>query len=265
MLRSCRDYIWEHRREIWGLSIALMIATVLSMLLAAGKTWSWKAESPDHTLTYTKGVLLWDSNTNIREDGSAELSVFQARYDDTVNSENGDKTIAPGTQGQNVIRLLNRAANQVSYTAVMYTMKTDADLPVETALECDAGTDTDTYSLPEGISREQVIRAVRGTVDSDRMREFLINWNWRFEEEEPLLASGDELDTSFGQKAAFDTADEVTVGFYIVVEDNGTYEPIPPKTGDMTMIGLYAVLFGLSLACMILLLIVKRNKDEERE
>lgn len=233
--------------------LILFILEAMTLPLVLGITYSGRSESPDHILTYTQGKLTWDSATGIDANGVAELNLFDAVYTN-VESLDGQNVVAPGTEGYNIVRLKNSVSGSVNYTAVLYRIRTDEQLPVEAALIGSAFTDTTTYPLPEGVTQSQVIRAVTGTVKGGEIQDFDISWLWEYEIDDPQ----NEVDTFLGSK---DDADEVTVGLYIVVEDNNAYvSPTVPKTGDDSHVGMYLGLMVVSLGMLLLLLWDRRRE-----
>ena len=226
--------------------LILFILEVLTLPLVLDFTYAGRSDGPDHILTYKTGSLLWDSATGIDEHGVAKLSLFDTIYDDTVDG-NGDDVVAPGTEGMNILRLKNDSQSEITYTAVLYCIKTNDELPVEVALQGEKFTDTDSYSLPYEISEEHVIRAVTGNLPKDQIQDFDISWLWQFDTEEEQ----NRIDTILGNK---EKLDNVTVGVYIVVEDDGyTTQPEPPKTGD-DGIAMYLTLMGISFVVLVLLM-----------
>lgn len=213
------------RKKEWLLPVILILFLLEAVLFpfATGLTYAGRNESPHHILTYSTGKLLWDSATDVDEEtGVAELSLFNSVYQN-VQADNGDKVIAPGTQGKNIIRLKNNVDYSIQYVAVMYRMKEEDALPVEPVMADDAAfTDTETYPLPEGVTKDQVVRAVTGTVGGNKIQDFDISWLWEYYESDER----DQIDTSLGNKAAWDVADEVMAGLYIVVTDD--YDPDYP-------------------------------------
>lgn len=237
--------------------LILFILEVLTLPLVLEVTYAGREDGPDHILTYTTGSLLWDSATGIDEYGVARLDLFHAVYDETVDG-NGENVVAPGTAGLNILRLKNEADNPITYTAVLYCIKTNEDLPVEVALQGQNFADTDSYSLPYEVERAHVLRAVTGTLLADRIQDFDISWLWQFETDEEQ----DRIDTILGNK---DELDNITVGVYIVVEDEGQIVPPgPPITGDNSHVTMYLTLMGISL-CVLLLLLWDRSKERKQK
>lgn len=217
------------RRKEW-LFPAMLILFLLEAVLfpfATELTYAGRNESPNHILTYSTGKLLWDSATDVDlETGVAELSLFNSVHQN-VQADNGDKVVAPGTQGKNIIRLKNSVDYSIQYVAVMYRMKEEDTLPVEPVMADDtAFTDTETYPLPKGVTEDQVVKAVTGTVGANKIQDFDISWLWEYYESDER----DQIDTSLGNKAAWDVADEVKAGLYIVVMDN--YDPDYPYISE---------------------------------
>lgn len=257
------------RGRLLSAALILLLIGIILFPFAAQLTYAGRSETPDHTLTYTAGSLAWDSATHVDEaTGVAELGLFYSAYQN-VQAENGDKVIAPGTEGENIVRLKNDADYAIRYIAVMYRMKEEEALPVEPAMADDAAfTDTDIYPLPEGVGKEQVLRAVTGTVGANGLQDFDIAWLWEYYQSDER----DQVDTALGNTAAWEIPDEVQAGLYIVVvegpgpddaspddpDDPYTY-PVVPKTGDSRHLGPYLILMAISGALLLLLALDRRK------
>lgn len=235
--------------------LILFILEVITFPFVLGFTWAGRSETPERVLTYTQGKLTWDSAADIDANGAAKLSLFDSIYKN-VNAGSGDKVVAPGTDGGSIVRLKNSVSGAVSYTAVLYRIRSTDELPVEAALTGDNFTDTNIYTLPDGVTGTDVIRAVSGTVGGGMIQDFDIYWSWQYKESNEQ----DIIDTWFGDRAANGDADNITVGLYIVVEDGNTcIIPSSLQTGDIG-IGIYVVLMCISGALLILLLWDKRKE-----
>lgn len=237
--------------------LSLFILQVILLPVVLGVTYATRSQRPEHILTYTTGKLKWDSNTAVTANGSGEINFFETLYQN-VNTENAEKILAPGTEKGGVIRLKNDSGRSIRYTAVAYSVKSSELLAAEAELAGEGFTDTDEYTLPEGIERGAVIRAVEGTLDAAKMQDFDIDWRWKFEDVDDMEAR-DTIDTYLGDKSADGYADDVTIGFYLVVHDGGDIAP-NPKTGDNTMIRGYLVLMMISGVLLLELLISRRRK-----
>lgn len=277
-------------------------ALLAALALLSAPALASGAVEPAHVLSCTPGRLTWDSATGIDENGAAVLSLFADAYRNVL-SENGERVVAPGTQGSCTVRLENRTARAISYVAVAYRIKEAETLPVEPEFSCEGARDTESYPLPEGVEEAQVIRAVRGELDGGQSADLRLDWLWEYYES----GSRDELDTALGDKAAFGAPDDVTAGVYIVVEEEpGPFVPTPgpseagdepddpdvtddpaetdapdapgdtddpdvgyifpevPKTGDESRAGLYLALAALGAAGLTLLLFGgRRDKNSE--
>lgn len=234
--------------------LILFILEVLLLPFVVELTYAGRGDGPDHILTYTTNSLVWDSATGIDEHGVAQLDLFDTMYDGTVDG-NGDKVVAPGTEGYNIVRLKNECDRTVTFTAVLYRIRTNDALPVETELVGEY-TDTDVYQLPTQVEEAHVIRAVTGELPADQIQDFDISWIWEYSSSQEQ----DRIDTILGSA---EEADQVTVGLYIVVEDEGgTVNPEPPITGDSSRVAMYLTLMGISL-CVLLLLLWDRHKREQ--
>ena len=247
--------------KVWLLPavIVLFVLEILTLPLVVSLTYAGKSESPEHIITYHTGKLAWDEDTKVHADGSGELTLFDAVYQN-VKSENGEKLLAPGTEGDNIVRLKNECGNQVEYTATLYTIRSVGELPVVADMSGD-GTLTEQYILPDGVGKESAVKAFHGTLGSGKIADFNIDWKWAFEQ-------GDEqdvIDTALGNKAAAGHADNIIMGVYIVIEDQGSrVSPDLPKTGDDTLVYSYLTLMGISFVVLLLLLIpVKKRKADE--
>lgn len=207
------------------LTAALILFLISAALFpfAVGITYSGRSEAPEHVLTYTTGKLTWDSATGIDANGAAEMSLFDAHYQN-VDSQNSDSVVAPGTQGNSIVRLHNSVGYSIQYVAVLYQIKDEPQLPVQASLSGVGFADTQTYPLPDGVTESQVVRAVSGTLGGGQIQDFDILWDWTYF----VSDERDVVDTQLGDKAAFLTADDVTVGLYIVVEEDRPVDPVIP-------------------------------------
>lgn len=247
-------FLSKQRSWLLPTVLILFILEVITFPFVLDFTWAGRSETTDRTLTYTQGKLTWDSAANIDANGVAELSLFDSIYQNE-NAGSGDKVVAPGTDGVSIVRLKNSVSGAISYTAVLYRIRSTDELPVKVTLSGESFTDTDIYTLPEGVNDADVIRAVSGTVGGGLIQDFDIDWSWRLYDSEQQ----DIIDTLLGDKAADGDADDVTVGLYVVVEDDNNYIiPGAPQTGDLG-IGIYVGLMCISGVVLILLLLDKRR------
>lgn len=206
--------------------LILFILEVVTFPFVLGLTWAGSGESPERVLTYTPGRLTWDSAGGINPSGVAVISLFDSEYEN-VKSDNGDKIVAPGTQGGSIVRLKNDVGGEIEYTAVLYRIRSSEDIPVEAYLSGSGFANTSKRPLPEGVESKDVIQAVAGRLGGGLFKDFSINWQWQSDKS----AEQDITDTSLGDKAANGRHDNVTVGLYIVVEDGNPYGGNPWQQG----------------------------------
>lgn len=262
-MKTTMEEIYGRRRWVLPCCLALLLGVAVSFTFAAGNTWAWGSSGIDHMLTYTENQLTWGSNTGIRADGSAELTLFRNNYENAVVSQNTDKLVAPGTLGGNTIRLENATISKVSYTTVLYRIQSNEAIPLKAVLKAEGALPTSSYTLPVGVTDAQVVDAVGGVLNGKQYLDFDVEWNWIYDESD----TGDRLDTALGDMAAAGEADTVTLGIYTVVTDeesqnrHKTVVPTVPKTGDRATMTAWIIAACLSLAMLLLLL---WNEYEER-
>lgn len=253
-----RNILKNQSRWLLPAVLILFIAEIFTLPLVMHFTYAGRSEAPDRVLTYTPGKLTWNDGADAMKNGAARLSLFNSRYDKTVNAQNGENVIAPGTGGANIVRLKNNAGKRVEYTAVLYEIKDNPELPVKARLRGNGFADTKNYALPDSAENAGVIRAVTGKIGSGEIQDFDIDWQWKYYEDK----SQDISDTLLGDKAAFKNADDITVGLYIVVNDENSYiTPKPPKTGDIGA-GMFIALIVISGALLILLAVSKAKEKK---
>lgn len=250
-----------NRTRLTAAVLILFLLQTLMLPAAIGVTYASRSLRPEHVLTYTAGKLVWDAGTDTDSTGAARLRLFEPGCS-RANSDNGS-IVAPGTEGGSLVRLKNDGASAVTYTAVLYRIRT-ADVPVQAALEGEGFVDTEEYALPESAAREDVIRAVTGTVEAGRIQDFDIRWLWRFDDG----AAQDQADTALGDGAAEGHAARVTLGFYLVAEEEpGQWiRPTNPKTGDRFPLGWYAGMMAVTGTALAMLGLGgrRRRSDEEQ-
>ena len=138
--------------------LILFLLQTLMLPAAIGVTYASRSLKPEHILTYSAGRLVWDAGTDTDSSGAARLRLFDTAYSH-VDSGDGAEVVAPGTEGGSLVRLKNEGGSTVTYTAVLYRLRTE-DVPVQAALEGEGFADTAEYALPESAAREDVLRAV---------------------------------------------------------------------------------------------------------
>ena len=122
--------------------------------------------------------------------------------------------------------------------------------------------DTGIYFLPEDTYEYQVVRAVTGIVDQESLQDFEIDWKWDFDLDEDQ----DIVDTEIGDDTMLKEADQLTVGFHIMVSDDGPTVKAEDKTyvfaetGD-SFDGRYMILLLITSLVLIILIDEKRRNS----
>ena len=235
--------------------LILFLLLVVTVPFMAGITYAGSGEAPNHVLTYTPGTLKWESGIapiaidEIQPDGALELNLF-------------GEEISPGSSGGTRVRLQNNAGGTVEYTVVLYKKSNNPALKETIQVSLEPYT-ASVYSrsgepqvpqipLPEGVSGDDVAITSLGSLKGKEIQEFTLTWNWEFETDRER----NQKDTELGIQAA----DLVTVGMYVVVEDNNNYAL--PQTGDSSNISTYMVLLGISAVVLVLLVAERFRKKK---
>ena len=187
----------------------LLLATAIAMPLLPHLTYADRADAPVHTLQYETGRLYWVEGTpDIDENGICHLSLFDA----LPRGEDGEKIISPGNEDMSVVRLRNTTGHDIYYSVVLYKI-TQNGIPVKADIS-NIGEEGNTanYSLPKGVNKSHVVRAVGGTISPYLSQDFDIEWVWEYFVDE----ESDLLDTFLGNLERAD----ITLGVYVVVTDN---------------------------------------------
>ena len=194
----------------------LLLATAIAMPLLSHITYADRADAPVHTMHYETGRLYWVEGTpDIDENGICHLSLFDA----LPRGEDGEKLISPGDEDMSVIRLRNTTGHEVNYSVVLYKIS-KSGVPVKADItNLGADSDTHSYTLPKGVTKSNVIRAVGGEISPYQSQDFDIEWIWEYHIDE----ESDMLDTFLGDLERAD----VTLGVYVVVTDDVEVVPAP--------------------------------------
>ena len=263
--------LFEKARS-WLLPVVLIlfILEVLTIPLVFGVTYAGRSELPEHILSYKAGKLTWESINGIDENGAAKLNLFDSVYEN-VKSVDGDKIIAPGTHGGDIVRLKNSGKKPIGYTVVLYRVYADKEIPIDIELGGHGFTETKDYILPDGVSDEQIVSAVTGSINGNEIIDFDVSWSWKYGE--GTGTDNDVIDTLLADE---DAEESVTVGLYILVQDknygsfdpdhdDGFIVPDPPVTGDNSYVGIYVAIIIISLCILIFLLVEKKKRGNKEK
>lgn len=245
------------RGILTALIVVLFAAALITFPYAFNLTWAMPGADMDRTLTYRTGSLTWDSDAEIDANGVIRLSMFRSSYSN-VSAEDGVNVLAPGTEKTTRIRLLNTAGGSIRYTAVLYRLD-ETDVPIFADLSGMDASVTADYALPGGVTAEQVVNAVSGTVGGSSVKTVDIDWKWDYSVDD----AADQKDTELGNQAQ---PDEVQYGLYIVVvDDNYNGGIVPPQTGDDSHMMLWFILAVVSLGVMIFFAIWDKRNEKARK
>ena len=205
---------------------------------------------------------VWTTNTPV------EIFYFTYRNGEgqvTVNSENTENVIAPGTENSYTFKLKNSGDTALDYTVTLEAYYTPGgiNIPITARLSRYDGKwlvgDKNTYENALNLHE---------TTDSDTLGAgkytyYTLDWVWPFE-------SGlDEQDTWLGNEAV---KEDLTFTIVIktvaeISEDTDSKKGITaPQTGDSTRLALLlSIAFGAFALMILLLILYLRDKRKEEE
>jgi len=201
------------------------------------------------------------------------VDIFRISYENneqkvTVNSDNGDKLIAPGTENSYTFKLKNTGNVALDYTLELdaYVTPENIRIPIQARLNRYDGTwivgDQEHYaevSVLDNASDKDTLAAGKYTY-------YTLDWQWPFE-------SGDDAwDTHLGdlavdQDLVFTIEIKTTAEADVNPSSGGGITP--PYTGDDSSLTLWIILAASSFVVILLLLFYrsadKRQRDAEAE
>lgn len=210
-----------------------------------------------HGFEVSDDQQVWETNT--------QIEIFRISYENgeqvvTVNSGDGDKLIAPGTENSYIFKLKNTGNVALDYTVDVdaYITPEEIEIPVSARINRYDGEwivgDNDTYvSMPEfnGTHDEEILGAGKYTY-------YTLDWQWPFE------SGNDEYDTYLGNLAA---EEDITLTIEIKTKamcsaDHDNESGITaPKTGDINNVTVWSILLAGTFVIIICLLF---KREEEK-
>ena len=223
------------------------------------------------TPTYKPGFeasddkVVWKTNT--------QVEIFRVSYENgeqvvTVNSDNKDKVIAPGTENSYTFKLKNTGNVALDYTVEVDAYFTPADvvIPVTGRINRYDGKwlagDNDNFAEVSVLNNA----ADNATLGAGNYTYYTLDWVWPFER------GDDEYDTFLGNLATeqdleFTIVIKTTATANVDADDDGGITP--PTTGDIFNVSFWLFIAAASLILMIILFIIQRknnnSNDEEVE
>lgn len=194
--------------------------------------------------------------------GKTDIEIFRISYKNgenqiTVNSANGEKVIAPGTENEYSFALENTCKENVKYEMNMQAYFTDGThaIPVEARVFDHKGN----YLAGTAAGYADVLELNKvedsGTLKPGYVMPYTLQWQWPFE-------GDDSYDTFLGNLAL-----EEDITLTIVINTVASYTPSAedglPKTGDTSNIVFFGAVMTISAAGLLLLLLLPKRKKEE--
>ena len=208
---------------------------------------------------------VWSTNTQVE---IFRISYMNGEQVITVNSDNGDKIIAPGTENSYTFKLKNTGDVALDYTVEVDAYFTPADIEIPITGRLNRYDGKWVVGGKDEYAKVPVLDTAEdnGTLGAGKYTYYTLDWLWPFE------SGNDELDTMLGNLAT-----EQDLIFTIVIKTTATesdnpYDDsgiTPPQTGDNTNLALWITLAVSSFAMMIFLLFFqnmeKRRYDAEAD
>lgn len=195
--------------------------------------------------------------------GQTGIEIFRISYENgagkvTVNSSDGDKLLAPGTENEYTFALENTCNENVKYEMTMEAYFTDGThaIPVEARVFDHKGNYL--AGSEGGYADVLALNSVedKGTLRPGYVMPYTLQWQWPFEQ------GADDYDTMLG-----DLAVDEDIMLTIVINTVASYSPTAdggiPKTGDTSHVMFYAGVMVTSAAALLLLLLLSKRKQEE--
>lgn len=202
---------------------------------------------------------VWSTNTQVE---IFRISYVNGEQVITVNSDNGEKIIAPGTENSYTFKLKNTGNVALDYTVEVDAYFTPADIEIPITGRLNRYDGKWVVGGKDEYANVPVLDAAEdnGTLGAGKYTYYTLDWMWPFE------SGNDELDTMLGNLAT-----EQDLIFTIVIKTTATesdnpYDDsgiTPPQTGDNTNLALWITLAVSSFAMMIFLLFFQ-NKERRR-
>ena len=202
---------------------------------------------------------VWSTNTQVE---IFRISYMNGEQVITVNSDNGDKIIAPGTENSYTFKLKNTGDVALDYTVEVDAYFTPADIEIPITGRLNRYDGKWVVGGKDEYAKVPVLDTAEdnGTLGAGKYTYYTLDWLWPFER------GNDELDTMLGNLAT-----EQDLIFTIVIKTTATesdnpYDDsgiTPPQTGDNTNLALWITLAVSSFAMTIFLLFFQ-NKEKRR-
>ena len=197
-----------------------------------------------------------------------KVDIFSVSYKNggqeiLVQSSNGDKVIAPGTENSYIFKFINTGNVALDYMMEVESLITPGDVEIPITLRLKrydgtwiAGGKSKYLSAAEDVHIEDA-----STIGAGMYVYYTLDWKWPYEE------GNDEFDTLLGDRAT-----EEDLVFTLVIKTMATESAdpnaqggIPPKTGDDSSFIFWISLGGASLLAFVLILFSKEKEDRKKK
>lgn len=201
--------------------------------------------------------VMWTTDTRVE--------VFRVSYVNgeqliTVNSDNGDKLIAPGTENSYTFKLKNTGDAALDYTVCVdaYFTPGNITIPITGRISRYDGEwivgDKNTYADVKELDRAED----KATLGAGEYSYYTLDWIWPYE------SGNDRLDTLLGNMAV-----NQDLIFTVVITTKATENVDPnavggldtPQTGDNSNTALWFVLLAVAFIVSILLIFLPRRRN----
>lgn len=227
-----------------------------------------KTEVPSTTtVPPVTGFIAYDDQGEWKRKTSVEI--FKISYENsettvTVQSDDGDKLIAPGTENSYVFKLKNPGEVAMDYTVTIDAVFSPAEIQIPIQARLSRYDGKWITGSRENFDTVEALDAAKdnATLGAGRYTYYVLDWCWPYE------GDTDELDTLLGNMA---TEQDLTFTITINTIARASDDPnagggIMPQTGDSAMPVLWLTLAGISLVLLIVPLIpVRRKRRDESE
>jgi len=207
------------------------------------------------------------SDENVVWGSDTKISIFKISYENgekvvTVNSDNGDKLIAPGTEN--------------SYT---FKLKNTGDVALDYSVNFDAYVSDDTITLPvvsrinrydakwiignkdDYVDVEMLDKAEdTATLGAGKYTYYTLDWKWLFEN------GTDDIDTMLGNLAVDEDivlTIKISTTATLSADAENQNGILPPYTGDSTNAKYWLYLSVGTLFVIFFLVLFKKEEEEE--
>ena len=213
------------------------------------------------------GFEVGDDNTVWTTD--TKIEIFKLSYENgeaniTVQSSDGEKVFAPGTENSYTFKLKNTGNVALDYTVDIDAYVTPADkvIPVVARVNRYDGQwivgAKDSYVDIPALDKA----ADSATLGAGKYTYYTLDWQWPFE------SGNDEYDTLLGNLAA--EGEDITLTIVIKTTAEADYTEAgspgitPPQTGDINQTELWLIMGGIS-AVLFVVMIVAQKSDERKK